>query len=536
MSRRLPLTPGAQRCLDRSARIAQAEKSTDVSTRHILRGLFLEEGCAAVVLKAAGLEQFGVACQRSADSVGKLPAIAELPELDNTEWATELIQQARQVASQYDPYSGEVTSEHLLVALACLDEPTMAQLGLECAQLARQLFPPALTHGEILEVAPEFRLADSGVVPGERPGVASGSASPQRQLPEPRFRQLRMIDAAANRAREGLRVVEDYCRFVLDDRLLTAELKSMRHALAARLAAIPAADLLQARDTAGDTGTNLTTSREHVRQSAAEIVLANMKRAQEGLRSLEEMLKLMPDADSREVEQLRYRSYSAEKAVMTTLTANAELHRRVLCLLLTESLCRHDWRDVATAALRGGVGIIQLREKSLPDHEIVARGLWLRAVTRDSGALLIVNDRPDLADQIGADGVHLGQTDGDLQAAREVLGPGRLVGISTHDPRQAAAAVMAGADYLGVGPCFATSTKQFSQLAGISYVRHVAAATSLPWFAIGGIDGSTAPEVFAAGATRIAVSSAICGAEQPAEVAWRLSQLAGAAASDKRVT
>ena len=130
-----------------------------------------------------------------------------------------------------------------------------------------------------------------------------------------------------------------------------------------------------------------------------------------------------------------------------------------------------------------------------------------------------MNDRPDLAVLAEADGVHVGQDELSVREARRIVGPQRLVGVSTHTLEQARQAVLDGADYLGVGPCFATSTKSFDQLAGLDFVRQVAAEITLPWFAIGGISLANIAAVRAAGASRVAVSGAICSSPTPGTAA-----------------
>lgn len=169
--------------------------------------------------------------------------------------------------------------------------------------------------------------------------------------------------------------------------------------------------------------------------------------------------------------------------------------------------------DRLRAALRGGVDIVQLRMKDASDDAVLAAAADMREVCATAGVLFLVNDRPDLAMAAGADGVHVGQDDMPIAAAREVVGEDRLVGISTHAPADLAG--VAGADYAGVGPVHATPTKPGRPAAGLDYVRHAAAHATLPWFAIGGIDPSNVREVLAAGATRIVVVRAITEAADP---------------------
>ncbi len=176
--------------------------------------------------------------------------------------------------------------------------------------------------------------------------------------------------------------------------------------------------------------------------------------------------------------------------------------------------------DVLPAALRGGVDVFQLRDKHASDSELLAAAAEARALCAEAGALFVVNDRPDLALEAGADGVHVGQSDGSVAAARAVIGPERIVGRSTHEPAQLAAA--AGADYVAVGPVHATPTKPGRPAAGLAYVRHAAAHAAVPWFAIGGIDAQNVEAVAAAGARRIVVVRAIAEAADPEAAARTL--------------
>jgi thiamine-phosphate pyrophosphorylase len=166
-------------------------------------------------------------------------------------------------------------------------------------------------------------------------------------------------------------------------------------------------------------------------------------------------------------------------------------------------------------ALAGGVDVLQLREKGAPDEEILAAAETFRAVCDEHGALFVVNDRPDLAVAAGADGVHVGQADEPLASVRERVGRETLIGCSTHSREQLAAALETDADYICVGPVYATPTKPDYPAVGLELVRHAAGTITRPWFAIGGIDGANVTEVAAAGARRIAVVRAIRDAPDP---------------------
>ena len=177
---------------------------------------------------------------------------------------------------------------------------------------------------------------------------------------------------------------------------------------------------------------------------------------------------------------------------------------------------------VLEPALAEGVDLVQLRDKDAGEEELLRTGAW--ALGRCAGAQVpfLLNDRPDLARRLGSDGVHVGQDDAPVQAAREAVGPTGIVGLSTHRREQLAAAGSSGADYASVGPVHPTPTKAGRPAAGLDYVRHAAEHATLPWFAIGGIDLETLPAVLDAGATRVVVVRAIADAPDPAAAARAL--------------
>ena len=188
---------------------------------------------------------------------------------------------------------------------------------------------------------------------------------------------------------------------------------------------------------------------------------------------------------------------------------------RGLYLVLTSPVIPHV--ELAAGACERGVPAIQLREKNLPDEELMRLAREIADVTGGTNTLFIVNDRPDIAAAAGADGVHLGQSDASVSAARELVGSGAIVGLSTRTPDEAEAARVAGADYIGVGPVFPTATKPDALAPiGLAGLRAVAARVpDVSRVAIGGIAVSTAPDVLRAGAHYVAVISAVCHADDP---------------------
>lgn len=179
--------------------------------------------------------------------------------------------------------------------------------------------------------------------------------------------------------------------------------------------------------------------------------------------------------------------------------------------------------ELLDAALRGGVDIVQLRDKDLLDGELVAAAAPFRAACNRHGALFILNDKPELVEACDADGVHVGQSDMPVADARAAVGNDRLVGLSIETVEQLDA--IDGADYLGVGAVYDTPTKADATGAGLELVRAAADRLRIPWFAIGGVDLATAGEVIAAGAPGIAVVRAIRDADDPEEVARTLKRL-----------
>jgi thiamine-phosphate pyrophosphorylase len=175
------------------------------------------------------------------------------------------------------------------------------------------------------------------------------------------------------------------------------------------------------------------------------------------------------------------------------------------------------------AALRGGVDMVQLREKDADDEAILRTASRFRSLCDAHGALFWLNDRPDLALAAGADGVHVGQDDAPVDEVRERVGPRLLIGLSTHSAEQFDAALGSEADQLSVGPVWETPTKEGRPAAGLDYVRYAAeAAGDRPWFAIGGIDLGNVREVIEAGASRVVVVRAIRDADDPRAAAAAL--------------
>lgn len=208
------------------------------------------------------------------------------------------------------------------------------------------------------------------------------------------------------------------------------------------------------------------------------------------------------------------------------------MHQK-LYLIVTPGLCRGDIVETVVAAIAGGVDLVQLRDKEATDVEFLRLARALLPACRARGVPLLLNDRVHLVTACGADGVHVGEDDVPPEEARALLGGGAIVGVSTHDRAEAAAAAGRGADYAGLGPMYATGTKPLARTpGGPDLVRAVAGATALPVFPIGGITAANLPELVAAGATRAAVSRAICAAEDARAAAAALRAVLTGAGPD----
>ncbi|MBA3701004.1 MAG: thiamine phosphate synthase [Planctomycetes bacterium] len=331
----------------------------------------------------------------------------------------------------------------------------------------------------------------------------------------------RLIDANGNRAAEGLRVLEDVARFLLDDALLGELAKTHRHAV--RAAIPPTA--IAARDTAGDVGTTITASDEMRRARLVDLVRANAARVQEALRTCEEALKLTgQSAAAAALEAARYAVYRLETGLLARLPA-WRLYQVRLYALVDTSLTDDPVR-VAGAVARGGAGAVQLRAKGLDQrayHDLAQR---VQEATRAGGALFVVNDHVAVARAIGADGVHVGQGDLAIADTRMVVGPGCAVGLSTHTPEQVVAGLEAGADYLGLGPMFATNTKPHEPERGpalLDAVRErLRSPQGRPSYAIGGLDRDRITALRSRLPHGVAVAAALCRAPDPERAAAEL--------------
>ncbi len=502
------LTPAAERALIAAAGWTDCAEWHRIEAPALLMGLLAEpESRAAEMLARAGIDAVQVRERwpqlRPIEKSRPVPASEELFRAADT-----LLHAAFERIAHY-PQPVVLATEHLLLGLAAggheagqwllgrgvQPDPREAKIN----PFYNQEFGPLPYDMEDVEPSKRAVAPAAGITLKGKTDAAT----------------LRVLDAAANRAREALRVVEDYLRFVLDDRFLTDRCKRLRHDLTATLHGIPAGQRLAARQTLADVGTQLTAAGEASRADAAGVLAANFARLQESLRSLEEFGKLADPEAAARVKQLRYVSYTLHRAVETTRRSGERLSTARLYVLIDGQADASRLQELAQTLVEAGADVLQLRDKRLPDRNLLNRARLLREVTAGTATLFVMNDRPDLAALSRADGVHVGQDELSIKDARRIVGPDMLIGVSTHSVEQARQAVLDGADYIGVGPTFPSGTKQFELFPGIALLRAVAEEIRLPAFAIGGITCENVGEVTAAGFTRIAVSGAVAGAADP---------------------
>lgn len=330
---------------------------------------------------------------------------------------------------------------------------------------------------------------------------------------------LRCIDANANRAAEGLRALEEVARFLLDDEPLARQLKELRHRV--RTAVPPS--VIAHRDTAGDVGTALMAGGT-TRPAVVDLTRANAARAQEALRAGEEFARIAGlGAVAAEFEQVRYGIYQSELRLLARLPAWRLWEVRLYALVDTSLTDRPV--EVAAAVVRGGAGAVQLRAKNLNIRSYRELAERVAAVVRQAGGLFVVNDHVAVAAVVAADAVHVGQDDLSVADARAVAGALCAVGVSCHTGDQVGVAQRDGADYVGLGPMFATTTKPHEPERGPALLDAVRADLRIPSFAIGGLDLARIAALGSRIPHGVAVAGALCRAPDPERAAAALRDL-----------
>ncbi len=332
---------------------------------------------------------------------------------------------------------------------------------------------------------------------------------------------LRVIDANINRLNEGLRLLEDVARFLLDNADISTRLKSLRHELSASVSPMHAA-LLSARDAAGDV--TAFADEDMVRDDVPAIVAANARRATESLRVLEEFAKLPGSGLNPQVfKRARFAVYQIERDLMGKVLRRDKKIAGLYVIIDTEMLGDKDEVDTCQQAIRGGASVIQLRDKKRDRLDVLKSARRLSETCARSNVLLIVNDFVDVAIAADACGVHLGEHDLPIVESRCLLPIDKLIGRSTRTVEQAKQAENDDADYIAVGSMYPTKSKESFTVVGLERLRQIREAVSLPIVAIGGINAENVADVVAAGADGVAVISAVLAADDVEKAARELS-------------
>ena len=339
----------------------------------------------------------------------------------------------------------------------------------------------------------------------------------------------RVLDANFDRLREGLRVLEEVARFLLDHGALTERLKRLRHDLSAIEAGLEYAGL-SARAAATDVGAPLALPTETKRLGLAELVQANAKRVQEALRALEEFGKLEAMAgrvDSEKLGRARFQAYELERELVDLVLRREKVQaiQGLYAIVDRQALRDRDPVAVTEQIIAGGAQVVQWRDKVSDKGAVLSTARALKEVCQRANALFIVNDHADVTILCGADGVHVGQKDLPVAELRRMLPVGMLIGCSANNLPEALKAQADGADYLGVGTIYATGTKADTRPAGLEVLRAIKEAVSIPVVAIGGISHDNIGEVMQTGVDGAAVISALLGAEDVAEATRRMVAL-----------
>ena len=335
----------------------------------------------------------------------------------------------------------------------------------------------------------------------------------------------RILDANVNRAAEGIRVVEDICRFNFENENLTKKLRDVRHAIRKNLKDFDS-HMLRHRDSNHDIGKKITIGNElDKKESLKQIIIANFKRALEAIRVVEEISKTTSNMYKigKIYENIRYELYYLEKDVLGIL--NKKIIPKGIYGITFEKFSNGRTNiEIVRKMIENGIKIVQYREKDKSFKEMYEEALILREMTKEADVLFIINDHIELAQMVDADGVHIGQDDWPLKEVRKLIGDDKIIGLSTHSKEQAIEAVELGADYIGAGPIFDTNTKDYATV-GIEYLEFVAQNIKIPFVAIGGIKEGNIKEVVDAGAKSIALVTEITMAKNIKEKIEKLNRL-----------
>ncbi len=324
-----------------------------------------------------------------------------------------------------------------------------------------------------------------------------------------------IIDANLDRAREGLRVLEDWARFGLGKEDLVIRIKNFRQILGKNHLEI----YKKSRNHIEDQCKGLSHVEQDNRKNPNEIISSNSARVQEALRVIEEFSRVNNNKLSKIASNIRYEIYTLEIELL-----NFNTRKKAELTIIENNLYfitdhREDLLEIIEKILLGGVKIIQYRFKEGNDKDHFKEALKIKCLCKKYNSLFIVNDRVDIALASNADGVHIGQDDVDIKTARKLLGSSKVIGVTANNSNDITNAIKNGCDYIGVGPVFQTLTKKNNEPLGIEKINALTKDVNIPWFAIGGINKENISSLRDQGINKVAVVSGLLNSEDPKEEA-----------------
>ena len=321
-------------------------------------------------------------------------------------------------------------------------------------------------------------------------------------------RIYRIVDANIDRAREGIRVIEDSSRFIFDEKETADKLRKLRHEISSvpKLLGIPSVKLLSSRESRKDVGSK---RKEKRRENLQEVIASNFSRVEESIRVLEEYSRLFSPKATAKIKKIRFDLYTLQKKIQLSVHRKGLASKLGLYIITDEKIAGKSNEQIVKEAIKGGADTIQLRDKTASNRKLCKEAKKIRNLIPNK-VLFIVNDNADIALLSEADGVHLGKDDLPVKKARKILGEERIIGISCDNVKEAVKAEKEGADYISLGPIFPTKTKKnIPRPLGAEVIKEAKKKISIPIAAIGGINEDNMKEVLKAGADSVAVVSAV---------------------------
>jgi len=327
------------------------------------------------------------------------------------------------------------------------------------------------------------------------------------------LRIYQIIDANLDRAREGLRVLEDWARFGLGKKKYVEKIKNFRQILGKNHLEV----YKQSRNHIEDKCKGLTHQEQINRKIPEQIISSNSGRIQEALRVIEEFSRLHNLELSKIASEIRYEIYTLEIDLLSLSKCkkSEEILKENDLYVITDQ--KENLLEIIEEILIAGVRIIQYRFKTGTDKNHLKEAIQIQNLCKRYNSLFIINDRVDLALASNADGIHLGQDDLDVKTSRKLLGYSKIIGISANNEIDISNALKEGCDYIGIGPVFATATKKNKKPIGIEKIKTLTKGLNIPWFAIGGITKNKISYLKNNGFNKVAVVSQLMNSKEPKE-------------------